>query len=365
MNIIETSGALVPRTSIAFEGRMGAFVRLAAVNLLLMLLTLGIYRFWAKTRVRRYLWSHTRVDGDALEYRGTGAELLVGALLAVVLVIAPLFAVSMALQVVAAQGQFVLAGLLYLALVSGLFYVIGVGVYRSRRYLLSRTSWRGIRGGMEAAGWRFGLRYLGLSLLQMVTLGLATPSISVRIWNGLVNDARFGSFAFASDAVAKGLYPRFLLSLLASGIVIGGAVMLLMGVSAFAMLLTEVGPATVAGILFIYAAAFVALFAAALIMAGYQAAFMRRVFGATSLGGLRFGLDVGARDLIRFHIGNALIVALTLGLGIVVLPFRTWTFYLGRLRTEGALDADTLTQTSLQGPGQGDGIADAFDLSAI
>ena len=51
------------------------------VNLLLTIVTLGIYRFWAKTRIRRYLWSQTEFLGDRFEYTGTGKELLIGFLI--------------------------------------------------------------------------------------------------------------------------------------------------------------------------------------------------------------------------------------------------------------------------------------------
>jgi len=316
--------------------------------------------------VRRYLWSHTRFAGDPLEYRGTGLELLIGALLALVLVMVPLFALSTLFQVLMAQGQPVLAALCYAALMFGLFYIVGVGVYRSRRYLLSRTAWRGIRGGMEAGGWGFGVVYLKLGLLQIATLGLATPYISVRTWNLLVNDARFGSFAFRSDATVSGLYPRFLVALVASLLLLGGTFgLLITGQMASVFSNPVPGPAMVRNLIVIYAAVIAAFFGVALIMAGYYAALLRRLFAATSLGGLRFGIEVGAGDLARFYLGNAAIVVLTLGLGIMVMPFRTWSFYLRRLRTEGALDADELMQTSLQGPKQGDGIADAFDLSAV
>lgn len=39
----------------AQNGRTGAIIRMAVVNFLLSLLTLSLWRFWGKTRVRRYL----------------------------------------------------------------------------------------------------------------------------------------------------------------------------------------------------------------------------------------------------------------------------------------------------------------------
>lgn len=366
MNVTETIRPTAARQQFEFEGRIGSFVGLAAVNLLLTILTIGIFRFWAKTRVRRYLWGQTRFGDDALEYHGTGLELLVGALLALVLVVVPVFALSMFGQAMVAQGDVLLAGLANLALFLGLFYIIGVGIYRSRRYLLSRTSWRGIRGGMEAGGWAFGVLSLKLAFLQVITLGLATPYIGTRTWNALTNDARFGSFAFESDSTASGLYPRFFASLAGAFVVMGGAVAILYATGTVAALGNPTpGPGLITTILTLYAVLIVAMLGVALIMASYHAAFLRRVFEATTLGGLRFGIDVSGGDFVRFYLGNAALVVLTLGFGVLLLPFRTWSFYFRRLTTSGALDADTLMQTSLQGPRQGDGIADAFDLGAV
>ena len=54
---------------------------------MLLLVTLGIYRFWLATDVRRSLWNHTEIAGDYLEYIGTARELLVGFLIAIALLV--------------------------------------------------------------------------------------------------------------------------------------------------------------------------------------------------------------------------------------------------------------------------------------
>ena len=46
--------------------------RLAIVNFLLNLVTLTIYRFWAKTNVRKHIWSCVHINGQPLEYTGRG-----------------------------------------------------------------------------------------------------------------------------------------------------------------------------------------------------------------------------------------------------------------------------------------------------
>jgi uncharacterized membrane protein YjgN (DUF898 family) len=58
--------------------------RLALINGLLSLITLGIYRFWGKTKIRKYLWSSAEIDGDRFEYIGTGREKFLGFLVALV-----------------------------------------------------------------------------------------------------------------------------------------------------------------------------------------------------------------------------------------------------------------------------------------
>ena len=51
------------------------------------MVTLGIYRFWLATDVRRFLWSNTEIDGNTLEYNGLAFELLIGFLFAIALMV--------------------------------------------------------------------------------------------------------------------------------------------------------------------------------------------------------------------------------------------------------------------------------------
>jgi len=54
--------------------------------------TLGVYYFWAKTRTRRFLFSQTEFAGDRFAYHGTGRELLIGTLKALLVFGVPLLA---------------------------------------------------------------------------------------------------------------------------------------------------------------------------------------------------------------------------------------------------------------------------------
>ena len=75
--IPSTAGAIRP----AYDGDMPSFAWLVIRNTLLTMITVGIYRFWAKTRIRQYLWSRISLLDDRFEYTGRGRELFFGFLI--------------------------------------------------------------------------------------------------------------------------------------------------------------------------------------------------------------------------------------------------------------------------------------------
>src|SRR6188472_4150754 len=72
-----------PPNGARFLGNERAFWRLLIRGACLLLVTLGIYRFWLFTDVRRFLWSNTEIAGEPLAYSGTPLELLLGFLIAI------------------------------------------------------------------------------------------------------------------------------------------------------------------------------------------------------------------------------------------------------------------------------------------
>ena len=104
--------------AIRFTGNWREYLPIAATNALLIICTLGIYRFWASARQRRYLWSRTHVIDDTLEWTGTGREMFFGFLI-VIAVLAPFFLFfQFLLPAMLARGK---TGAAFAVL--GLFYV--------------------------------------------------------------------------------------------------------------------------------------------------------------------------------------------------------------------------------------------------
>ena len=86
------AGAEVHRLS--FHGVGGTLFGIHIVNVFLTIVTLGIFYFWGKARVRRYLWSQMAIAGDRFAFHGTGREMLIGFLKAMLLFAVPLIALS-------------------------------------------------------------------------------------------------------------------------------------------------------------------------------------------------------------------------------------------------------------------------------
>ncbi|MGU7802487.1 DUF898 family protein, partial [Escherichia coli] len=70
-----------------FSGRGSEYFRIWIVNLLLSIVTLGIYSAWAKVRRLRYFYDNTSVAGASFDYHGNPVAILKGRILAVVLIV--------------------------------------------------------------------------------------------------------------------------------------------------------------------------------------------------------------------------------------------------------------------------------------
>ncbi len=156
--------------AIAFTGAGRDYFGILMRGVLLGLVSLGIYRFWLITELRRHLWSHTGVGRDRLEYTGRGIELFFGFLFALA-ILAPVYVLYFAVSIEATRYK-AFAGIPLLAV----FYLFGqFAIYRARRYRLTRTVWRGVRFWMSGSGTRYMLLSTGWLFLVFLSLGLLLP----------------------------------------------------------------------------------------------------------------------------------------------------------------------------------------------
>ena len=183
--------------------RNGLF-KLAFWTGILTLMTLGLYRFWAKTRIRKRIWSSASADGDNFEYTGTGLEKFLGFLVALIVLAVYLGLIQMLLFFFglnvftepederAVIMQAVAIQLTFVAIIPLLFFAR----YRARRYKLARTRWRGVRFAMEKGAWGYAFRVIGHSILTALTLGILLPRQTFLLEKYMTNRSWFGTAKF-------------------------------------------------------------------------------------------------------------------------------------------------------------------------
>ena len=207
------SGIVAPAGGVVqFRGPAGAFWRLVARGALLLMVTLGIYRFWLTTDIRRYLWSNTELAGDSFEYSGTARELLLGFLIAIA-VLVPLYTAFFLLALaLGSAGEVLSSPIAFLVLTLLGHYA----VYRARRYRLTRTIYRGVRFHQTGSAWRYAVCALIWWTLIVLTLGLAYPFAQARLERFKMRNTFFGNLPGAFDGSGLRLLLRgFLLWFLA------------------------------------------------------------------------------------------------------------------------------------------------------
>jgi uncharacterized membrane protein YjgN (DUF898 family) len=211
MTTADGDGGMMAGTGLApnevgLDGRSGATLRLAyrgtggdlffvfIKNVFLTLVTLGIYSPWARTARRNYLWRQVEIDGQRLEYTGTGMELFIG-YLKVALVYLVIGLIRGGATAVSPKAGTVASFVVGLAVVC----IVPFAIYWSRRYLLGRTRWRGIRFGLSGDAGDFAKMFIKGTLLTFVTLGFYAPILNNRVYGVIMNNTRYGNTPFSYD----------------------------------------------------------------------------------------------------------------------------------------------------------------------
>ena len=160
--------------STEFVGTKAPLFRIALKTSILTVLTLGFYRFWMKTRLRRWYWSAIRPGGLPMEYVGDPLEKLLGFFMVVVILAFYIGVVNLILMF-ASLSLFATNITAYATSLIGLIPLWFYGRYRARRYVLARTRWRGVRFGLQPGAWGYAARALWHWLITLLSLGLLWP----------------------------------------------------------------------------------------------------------------------------------------------------------------------------------------------
>lgn len=191
-----------------FVGARRPVFRLALLTGVWTLLTAGIYRFWARNRLRRWYWSAIRPGGLPLEYTGHPVEKLLGFLIAVTILAFYLGLVNLGLMF-ASFSLFSAGAAGYAVTFAGVIPLWFFARYRARRYMLSRTRWRGIRFGVRRGAWGYAALALWCWLLTLLSLGLLWPRMTFKLEKYRIDRTTFGTQSLRQGGTWYDLYPAF------------------------------------------------------------------------------------------------------------------------------------------------------------
>jgi uncharacterized membrane protein YjgN (DUF898 family) len=196
---------------ISFAGNGTEYFGIWIVNILLTIITLGIYSAWAKVRKTRYFYDNTSVAGTSFEYHGNPVAILKGRIIAILLVAGYQLGFRINLAV----------GFTIFALLAAIFPWL---VWKSLQFKLYNSSFRGIRFGFGGSLKKAYVAYLLMPIVAVCTLYLGLPFAHHHMKKFQHDESRFGTTHFSFHATVGNFYKIYLIGFLATvaGLVVIG-----------------------------------------------------------------------------------------------------------------------------------------------
>ncbi|MBC3920317.1 DUF898 domain-containing protein [Undibacterium sp. CY18W] len=351
----QSSGTL----QLEFKGSGSEYFRIWIVNLLLTIITLGIYSAWAKVRRNRYLYSSTQLGGSSFEYHGNAIAILKGRIVAFVFI----FGYQLAFKFSIGLGFAMMA--LMVAIMPWL-------VWKSLQFKLYNSSYRGIRFGFRGTAGQAYTTFLLWPFLTGLSLYLLAPVFHQRLKQFQHNESRFGSTHFSFDAGVGQFYKAYLLGI---GIMIVGVIVICVGFGSTVAALAAVAsnsdghgrPGSVFGAV---SSMFLFMFVLYLWLFAIYPIFLtllqNLIWNHTKLGEHQFKNNMVWSRMSFIAVTNVLAIVCTLGLFIPFAQIRALRYRIESLELEvnGSLD-NFIAETQEQVNAAGEGMADLldFDLS--
>jgi uncharacterized membrane protein YjgN (DUF898 family) len=287
-----------------FTGSSGEYFRIWIVNVMLSIVTLGIYAAWAKVRTRQYFYANTRLGGHAFEYHGNPISILKGNLVIGVLAILYVYsqtALPLLTPVLALLG----------------FVALPFLIHQSLRFMASNSSYRNIRFRFHGTVGDSYTNHMLRPILTNVTLGFMAPAMLKGQREYLFDNVAYGN----SRARFNGDYSVFS-SIFWRAVGLSLAMMVAVGILMALMIPSMMAGGglqrgnPMAGMFFIVPIYAVMFFGGTLIQTYMQVNLVNHCWNNTSVDGrrLRFVSSLDAMTMIKLRITNMLAIGLTLGL---------------------------------------------------
>lgn len=286
---------------LVFTGKGSEYFGIWIVNLLLTIVTLGIYSAWAKVRRMQYFYRNTQLAGASFDYHGNPAAILKGRLVAL----------GMLLLYNLAGGFNPLLGL---AVAVVLLAFVPRLLLKSLQFRLHNSSYRGLRFRFDGKLKDSYIVFLLLPLASLFTLYLLAPFCHQQIKRFQHNNAAFGQTSFSFSAPVRAFYWLYLkvFGMFVLGALLVGFVVAAFFGGSFLLSSGRANPQAMVMLPFLLAFGFFLLFF--FIRPFLEAQLQNLVWNHTRLGEHRFVSNVSALRLFGIMLTNLLGIVFTLGL---------------------------------------------------
>ena len=353
--MVWTASPKSPISHPIFWGRGGTLFGIFIVNTLFTLLTLGVYSFWGRVRIRQFLSSQTSFAKIRFSYHGTGMELLKGwakALLVFGLPYAFLSFVPIFWEQVPTWIPNLLAGIMVLCF-------IPIAVVGSHRYRLSRTSLGTIRFSFRGRVSAYMKIWFMGTILTLLTAGLYYPFFENARRAFLVTHSYIGNRHFTYEGTGLGLVTIYAKAF-------GLLMLLVLGLIGF-----SVEPEALSGMAEWAQEDWLAVFRNSIFIFGLlallgpwfylQVAKQRYFWNHSAFGDARFQFTASTWNLLELRLTNFFMLIFTLGLAWPWVQVRNLQFLFYYLSLRGPLDFQRIEQEALDASPTGEELAGYFD----
>jgi uncharacterized membrane protein YjgN (DUF898 family) len=305
MNSASADTAEIP---FQFTGKATEYFGIWIVNLLLVVLTLGIYSAWAKVRKKRYFYGNTLLADAPFDYLANPVAILKGRLIAFAAFV--VYSVVVKLYPMSAPAFGV-----------AFFIALPWLIVRSLAFNAHNSAYRNLRFHFERNYAKAIAVFAGLALLIPFTLGLILPYYAYRQKKFIIDHSGYGSSQYALDVGPGKFYGVYFKAL--------GMLLLLValgGVAAALLFPQMAGALARSSSMGVHAtnpraagalvgALMICIVAAYLVVFAYvQTAIANLTWNHTTIAGHRFRSSLGIARMIWLYLSNSIAIALSLGL---------------------------------------------------
>jgi uncharacterized membrane protein YjgN (DUF898 family) len=349
-------GARLATAPVTFTGTGAEYFGIWIVNLLLTIVTLGIYSSWAKVRRLQYFYRHTEVAGSTFDFHGNPVKIFIGRLIALAMLIAYNLSVR-------------LHSVMTLVVVGAIAVIMPWLLRNSFRFRLYNSSWRGIRFHFRGAVGSAYRVFLLNGLLTMITLYLLAPFMHQRLKAYQHNNSWFGQTQCSFHARVGEFYKIYLLWL--AGLLLFGTLVGLSGIGGTFAAISHAkahgappNPFVVFKMLGVVYGAMI--IAAVLIGPIFHALVTNLIWRNTRIGEHRIECNISPFGLVWIGVSNFFLTVITLGLYMPWAMVRLTKFQLGAVTLVPAGDLQEIVAAEpdkISAVGEETATAFDFDIS--